>query len=117
RGPILAWHRASGPWSSWDMSPSETPLEPADMATVLWLSADPVVEAALGVTDRSEGVRYLIRQGHDVTLVCGARRQDRPIPGVPSVFLPARYVPLLGWIWIWPRLLRALRSRAGAADV
>ncbi|HEX9311875.1 MAG TPA: glycosyltransferase, partial [Actinomycetota bacterium] len=87
------------------------------MAAILWASADPVAEGNPGVTDRIEGVRYLLRQGHDVHLVCGARPGHRPVSGIPSTFLPTRYVPFAGWAWLWPRLLGELRSRGAGADV
>ena len=87
------------------------------MATALWLSADPVADGALGVTDRVEGVRRLRREGHEVSLICGGSRDHRGVEGVPTVFLPTRYVPLLGWIWIWPRLIRVLRERGPRTDV
>src|SRR6266542_545935 len=87
------------------------------MAAILWASADPVAEGNPGVTDRIEGVRYLLGHGHGVHLVCGAGPRHRPIPGIPSTFLPTRYVPFAGWIWLWPRLLGELRSRGAGADV
>jgi len=86
------------------------------MAAILWASADPVAEGNPGVTDRIEGVRYLLGHGHGVHLVCGAGPRHRPIPGIPSTFLPTRYVPFAGWIWLWPRLLGELRSRGADAD-
>jgi len=86
------------------------------VAAILWASADPVAEGNPGVTDRIEGVRYLVGQGHDVHLVCGAGPEHRPVHGIPSTFLPTRYVPFAGWVWLWPRLLGQLRSRGAAAD-
>jgi glycosyltransferase involved in cell wall biosynthesis len=86
------------------------------VASILWASADPVAEGNPGVTDRIEGVRYLLEQGHDVHLVCGAGPEHRPVPGIPSTFLPTRYVPFAGWVWLWPRLLGELRSRGAGAD-
>jgi len=86
------------------------------VAAILWASADPVAEGNPGVTDRIEGVRYLLRQGHDVHLVCGAGPEHRPVPGIPSTFLPTRYVPFAGWVWLWPRLLGELRLRGPGAD-
>jgi len=71
----------------------------------------------MGVTARIEGVRHLIRRGHDVTLITGAARSDRAIPGVPTIFLHTRHVPFVAWILLWPKAERALRRLETVPDV
>jgi glycosyltransferase involved in cell wall biosynthesis len=85
--------------------------------SIIWLSADPVARGAIGVTGRVEGVRYLVGQGHDVVMVCGAKPGQRPVEGVPTRFIPTRYIPLAGWLSLWPGVYRELAQRGRAADV
>jgi glycosyltransferase involved in cell wall biosynthesis len=83
---------------------------------LVWLSADPVVEGALGVTDRIEGARYFARRGDRVLMVTGGANDDRPCDGVPTRIVPARYVPFIAWLTLWPRVLRALQDLPFRAD-
>jgi glycosyltransferase involved in cell wall biosynthesis len=79
---------------------------------IAWLSSDPVVQGSIGVTDRIEGARYLTRAGHDVTVLCGARRGDDPFPDIATEPITARYLPFLTWASLWP----ALSARLDALD-
>jgi hypothetical protein len=83
---------------------------------LVWLSADPVVEGALGVTDRIEGARYFARRGDRVLMVTGGANDDRPCDGVPTRIVPARYVPFIAWLTLWPRVLQALQDLPFRAD-
>jgi glycosyltransferase involved in cell wall biosynthesis len=71
----------------------------------------------MGVTARIEGVRHLIRRGHDVTLITGAARSDRAIPGVPTIFVHTRHVPFVAWILLWPKVRGVLRRLDTVPDV
>ncbi len=84
---------------------------------ILWLAGDPVAEGAMGVTARIEGVRHLVRGGHDVSLLTAAPRTARPIPGVPTVFVHSRHVPFVAWLALWPKVRRALRRLPAVPDV
>src|SRR5262245_43220244 len=84
---------------------------------VLWLAGDPVSEGAMGVTARIEGVRDLLRRGHDVTLITAAPRSARAIPGVPTVFVRTRHVPFVAWMVLWPRVGAVLRGLPTIPDV
>ena len=85
--------------------------------SVIWLSADPIARGALGVTGRVECARYLLEQGLDVVVICGAEPHHRPVEGVPTVFIPSRYLPLAGWLSLWPGVVRELADRGHGADV
>jgi hypothetical protein len=77
---------------------------------LVWLSADPVVEGSIGVTDRIEGPRHFLAAGHDVLVITGGGAQDRFMPGIPTRIVPVRYVPLAAWMTLWPGVLSELRS-------
>jgi glycosyltransferase involved in cell wall biosynthesis len=75
---------------------------------VLWLCSEPVAQGALGITGRLEAVRYLIRHGHQVTMVCGGHGTENPFEDVPTRFIRTRYIPFLAWLYQWPAVLRVL---------
>ncbi len=83
---------------------------------IVWLSADPVVEGALGVTDRIEGPRYFLHRGHDVRLITGGRPGDRAIEDIPTTVVPTRYLPLFAWATLWPGVRAALHQAGPGAD-
>src|SRR5207253_4476699 len=66
---------------------------------------------------RVEGVRYLLGQGHDALMICGGGPNHRPVEGVPTQFLPTRYIPFAGWVPLWRGLSRELAKRGRSADV
>jgi len=84
---------------------------------VLWLSSEPLAEGALGVTGRVEAVRFLRRAGHDVRVICGGRASERPMAGVPTSFMPTRFVPFLGWLSQWPALVKELERSSAHPDI
>lgn len=84
---------------------------------IFWLSSDTVGEGSLGTTDRLEGARYLLRRGHEVTVVCGATPSDRPAADIPTVFVPTRYRPFLAWFDLWPGVGRILGALEDPPDV
>jgi glycosyltransferase involved in cell wall biosynthesis len=84
---------------------------------IAWLSSDPVIEGALGVTDRIEGARYLQQAGHRVTVVCGAPPRAHPVEDLETRLIESRYVPYLAWRALWPGVTKGLNDIGPPLDV
>ena len=84
---------------------------------IVWLSADPVVRGALGITDRIEGPRYFLRNDHEVLLITGGDAGAEPFSDIPTRVLRTRYIPFAAWLTLWPGVLSALRALRTVPDI
>jgi glycosyltransferase involved in cell wall biosynthesis len=84
---------------------------------IVWLSADPVVRGALGITDRIEGPRYFLRRGHEVLMITGGGAGAAPLGDIPTRIVRTRYLPFAAWLTLWPGVLRTLRRLDTVPDV
>src|SRR5207247_1149839 len=84
---------------------------------VALVNSDRVAIGSLRLTDRFEFARYLVRRGHSVTLICGARDGDKPFPDIHTRFIRSSYRPFLAWFKLWPGVVRELNRLRPRPDV